>query len=92
MADQGECTCRAVGTLPPGWRNVLDPACPVHGIPSRRYTLDEARRELARRECAADGHAWDVVTGSGARPILLFCDRCHRSWSVGQEKSGEDRP
>ena len=42
-----------------------------------RYTLIEARRILARQECAHDGHDWDIVTAYGASlPTGLVCARC----------------
>jgi len=47
-----------------------------------RYTLDEARRELARRECVALGHDWVVVTGGGGEPRLVLCERCGASRRV----------
>lgn len=59
-----------------------------------RYTLDEARAELARRACAADGHAYDVIavrTLAGAgHPVGVRCRRCHSHWSIAQpQEQGE---
>lgn len=42
------------------------------------YTLDEARRVMALRECATYGHEWNVVQNL-QRPRRLVCDRC--GWS-----------
>lgn len=43
------------------------------------YTLGEAAAELARRQCAAEGHDWTllVVTtmGDGDRPYSVDCAR-----------------
>lgn len=48
-----------------------------------RYTLAEAARELARRECMADGHDLQIVQ-SGIEPVRLVCGRgCgHHGWTV----------
>ena len=46
-----------------------------------RYTLDEAERELARRECARFGHDWNVIE-TGARPTAITCGRCGDSHPV----------
>ncbi|MFI7467528.1 hypothetical protein [Nonomuraea sp. NPDC049646] len=45
-----------------------------------RYTLAEARRELARRECEADGHDWDIICArlhacAQEVPISMQCAR-----------------
>ena len=49
-----------------------------------RYTLDEARVELARGECAVHGHDFEIVQAFGNNaPVKIFCDRCGRSWPVG---------
>lgn len=42
----------------------------------RTYTLDEAAAELARRECAAHGHSWNVVQDAAGCPVRVFCDNC----------------
>lgn len=47
---------------------------------SRLYTLEEARRELAREECRQDGHDWDLITtrlhaSAGETPIGVRCSR-----------------
>ena len=47
------------------------------------YTLDEARKVLAKQECGAFGHDWEISTTKlGSEPRLLLCSRCGRSWSV----------
>jgi hypothetical protein len=53
------------------------------GGDARRYTLAEARAELARRECAAYGHDIEIVSVDG-RPVSLVCGRgCgHPGWAV----------
>lgn len=38
----------------------------------QRYTLEEARRELKRRECEEFGHDWDTVV-AGGEPVALVC-------------------
>jgi hypothetical protein len=43
----------------------------------RKYTLSEARQELARRECVEHGHDWHVVLMLGTNvPYSVACDRC----------------
>jgi hypothetical protein len=51
-----------------------------------RYTLKEAERELAKRECGIYGHTFDVTvtTGSG-NPRIVVCTRCSRTWTVQQD-------
>jgi hypothetical protein len=48
-----------------------------------RYTLDEAQRELARRECGMFGHNFDVqiIYGNGD-PQVVMCSRCGKTWNV----------
>lgn len=46
------------------------------------YTLNEAQAELARRECAAHGHSFQIIQTGEGEPIKLWCDRCGRSWKV----------
>jgi len=48
----------------------------------RRYSLDEARRELARRECAMLGHDWAIVERLGGWPGSVICERCAESHHV----------
>lgn len=42
------------------------------------YTLAEAERELRRRECRTQGHAWDFMPRELAReePRGIICTRC----------------
>lgn len=47
----------------------------------QRFTLEEARRELALRECAEHGHGWSVVTARELcdrfdRPVSVVCSTC----------------
>lgn len=48
----------------------------------QRYTLNEARRELAKAECTVHGHDWDVVQQFGEGPIAIVCSRCGKSHRV----------
>lgn len=49
---------------------------------SRTYTLEEARRELARKECSTHGHAWDVIGGLDGIPRRVLCTTCGASYRV----------
>lgn len=51
----------------------------------RRYTLVEAQRELAARECAVHGHDWRVLESLARGPISIVCERCHVSHPVAHE-------
>lgn len=60
----------------------------------QRYTLDEARRELARRECAMHGHDVEtILIVQTGQPRLLLCARCGQSWDVAphvdRDKDGQ---
>jgi hypothetical protein len=49
----------------------------------QRYTLEEAKLELAREECALYGHDFDVIANAGNIPLAVVCSRCdHPSWKV----------
>jgi hypothetical protein len=49
----------------------------------KRYTLAEARREIARRECVGRGHDTKVIcNGLSTEPIRIVCGRCGDSWAV----------
>lgn len=53
----------------------------------QRFTLDEARAELARQECREQGHTWSVVESRtfadpAGTPVAVVCDRCRESHSV----------
>lgn len=48
----------------------------------KTYTLDEAREELARRECTFHGHDWDIVSRADGVPIAIICGRCGLSHEV----------
>lgn len=45
-----------------------------------RYTLDEARVELGRRDCAGFGHDWHHVTTHGGELVRVVCERCGKSY------------
>lgn len=51
----------------------------------RRYTLDEARVELARRECAADGHDWRIISAFDD----MACERCHVRGRIVVQAEGD---
>lgn len=50
-----------------------------------RYTLEEARRVMAARDCSTKGHDLEVVLASGGEPARLYCRRgCGTpGWVVG---------
>ncbi len=50
-------------------------------MPEQTYTLDEARREIKRQDCAANGHSWDVFLEYGGVPVEIVCD-CGASYKV----------
>jgi hypothetical protein len=47
-----------------------------------RYTLEEAARELARRECGGHGHDFEMIVVFGGEPTGIICARCGRSWRI----------
>lgn len=47
------------------------------------FTLAEAARELARRECSMHGHDWSVLETLGRGPYAITCAQCGESWLVG---------
>lgn len=50
-----------------------------------RFTLEEARLELAKQECSRYGHSYDVVVSMGSDgPTTIQCDRCGKAWDVLQ--------
>jgi hypothetical protein len=49
------------------------------------YTLQEAQRELARRQCGLAGHDVDLVAvAGGSEPVAAVCsNRCgHPGWRL----------
>lgn len=49
-----------------------------------RYTLEEARKELARQDCLVHGHDYEVIAtySSDGGPSDVICSRCGRAWAV----------
>lgn len=54
------------------------------------YTLNEAREELARRQCAAGGHDFETVLNGCGEPVQMFCSNaCGRGpWNICPSDSG----
>lgn len=49
-----------------------------------RYTLEEAKLEIARRQCAMNGHDFELVMQIGkAWPTAILCERCGEQREVG---------
>lgn len=48
----------------------------------RKYTLDEARRELARQECREHGHDFGHTVDTTGAPTKVVCERCGDVWTV----------
>lgn len=47
------------------------------------FTLDDAARELKRRECAHHGHDFEIIrTVDSDGPRSVICERCGKSWRV----------
>lgn len=53
------------------------------------FTLDEARRELAREECRRHGHDFQVIEQEirlghfrDGPPLEVRCGRCWRRWQI----------
>jgi hypothetical protein len=46
------------------------------------YTLTEAQRELSRRQCAAVGHSWTIISTYDGWPARITCDNCGWSGAV----------
>jgi hypothetical protein len=54
-----------------------------------RYTLNEAKLELNRQECARHGHDYNIIANpvgswrrDGHEPTEVVCDRCKKRWTV----------
>ncbi len=63
----------------------------------QRYTLDEARTELARQECAADGHNYDVISSRSfenpaGTPVDVRCARCKTHWPIAHPNDPKETP
>ena len=54
-----------------------------------RYTLAEARVELARQECGRQGHNLEILLSDGTSPRSVWCRRCNYSWVVAVPKGEE---
>ena len=46
------------------------------------YTLDEARRVMALRECSDYGHDWNIIENMAQGPLRFSCGRCGWSGAV----------
>jgi hypothetical protein len=59
------------------------------------YSLDDARAELLRRECAAEGHDYEVIAvrtlGNAGHPIDVRCTRCGQHWPIPRTQEDSDR-
>ena len=54
---------------------------------AKMFTLDEAKVELARRECRESGHTWSVIedrtfADPAGEPTHVVCSRCGASRRV----------
>lgn len=52
-----------------------------------RYTLAEAKAELARQECVNHGHTYGVLDdrtlGSApGQPVEVYCSQCETTWPI----------
>lgn len=57
----------------------------------RRYTLDEADRELRRRGCLSYGHVFEVLASAGnADPNSVCCTRCSALWKIETSAPTDD--
>lgn len=45
-------------------------------------SLPEARRLVARSECAAHGHSWDVLSTLDGIPRRIMCGSCAATYPV----------
>ena len=58
---------------------------------TRRYTLDEARREIQREECARDGHSPSTCVRTYANPLGWYRCECGAvTWIPSTETNRED--
>lgn len=55
----------------------------------QRYTLEEARAELARQDCRVYGHDFDVIAtySSDGGPSDVVCSRCSQAWTLAPRSS-----
>ncbi|WP_433357777.1 hypothetical protein ACQP25_44365 (plasmid) [Microtetraspora malaysiensis] len=61
----------------------LAESAPAEPAGPKLYTLEEARAEMARRECTAHGHDFEhIIDTRTADPVRLFCPRCKTTWTV----------
>lgn len=58
----------------------------------QRFTLDEARKVIARQACAMQGHDFEVLTELGGGPRTVFCRRCGLSWPVATSENQSETP
>lgn len=63
-------------------------------VTERVYTLDEAKDELARKECARNGHDYRVIStktfGGAGRPLSVVCDECGEHWKIAPKLPSEE--
>lgn len=62
---------------------------PEHLGGEKLYTLDEARDEIARRECSVIGHSYEKIVTFQGTPTALLCERCGDGWMVVREGNTE---
>lgn len=54
-----------------------------------RYTLDEARREMNRRECMRWGHDWSIIQTGVGPPLMIRCDRCGTAHRIERPEAAD---
>jgi hypothetical protein len=59
----------------------------VSGEP--RYTLEEARWELAKDSCRTQGHDYQIVLAGSGEPTAILCERCGASWLIAPKEEKE---
>lgn len=56
-----------------------------------RYTLAEARWELAKDKCLTQGHDLDIILAYTGEPQSIICQRCGASWLIAPKEEKESR-
>lgn len=59
------------------------------GPEEKLYTLEEAKKELAKKHCEVVGHDYHVVDNRplkypAGKPVFIRCTNCTETWSVKQ--------